>query len=178
MVRFLLLAFFCCLSTASFAQLRVDAKINVGSLVTGGINVSGDAMVDPNLSVAVGLAYATTKFSLNDEEFRRRGARLIPEVRYYVSPSLGADRFFVGAYGKVVLVRAEEIGADLLLSGTRGVLGVLMGYKWVSERGIVIETNAGLGRGTFFGARDLSSRAFGFASSFDLRLGILAGYRF
>ncbi|OAV42723.1 DUF3575 domain-containing protein [Lewinella sp. 4G2] len=160
------------------AQLQVDAKLNLGSLLTGGVNVAGDVMIDPNFSASLGLAYATTNFNISDGAFRYRAARFIPEGRYYVSPEYGADRFFVGAYGKAVSVRATEKATDQIAKGTRLVLGPLAGYKWILPSGILIELNAGVGASLFLSDGELASRAFGLINLMDIRLGIIGGYRF
>lgn len=179
MFRLLTILLFCLTAHCASAQLQVDTKINAGSLITGGINLSADFMISRNVSLAAGLAYSTTRFGLGrSSNFRYKSARFIPEFRYYVSPEFGADRFFVGAYGKMGRVTAEQIDPRETSSGTRAALGVLLGYKWVSDGGVVIEVNTGVGRASTFSNDEVFDQAISIVSAIDFRLGILAGYRF
>ena len=176
-ICYLLSLLLCTCGPALQAQ-ALDAKINLGSLFTGGINVSADYSLNERLSVAAGLAYSSTGFSINDGEYRYRTARLIPELRYYVAPMAGADRFFVGGYSKLGRVTAIRTNSGSRSSGGRGVLGILTGYKWATRAGVVVELNAGLGRAIVLSDDQVFDRAISFVSATDLRLGILVGYRF
>jgi len=160
-------------------QAQVDAKLNVGSAIFGGLGVAADFGLSESSSLSAGIGYASTKFG--SETFRYRNLRFIPEYRYYLSPDRGADNFFVGAYGKLSLVTAKDEGDDSEFDATRGALGILFGNKWVTDSGFMFELNMGLGRATVFGGGDDElefDRVFGAITAFDLRIGIIAGYRF
>lgn len=178
MLRTLFFSLSLLLSLAASAQLEFDAKLNVGSLVTGGINVAADFVINPHLSVSAGLGGSRTRFTINETEYRYGRLRLIPEVRYYVSPKFGADRFFAGAYGKMGPVTARLNGDVGDRRGFRGAIGVLLGYKIVKESGFVLEFNAGVGRANVWSKNDIFDASVTLFSGLDLRLGILAGYRF
>ena len=171
--------FTCLLAVLSFtATAQVDAKLNVGSLIFGGIGIAGYQALSEKSSVSAGLGYASTKFG--SDVYRYSNFRIIPEYRYYLNPRNGADRFFVGGYGKLTFLTGKEIdnsgGEDF--SATRGALGILFGNKWVSNGGFVFELNLGLGRATVFGADNDSEAALSAITALDLCLGIIAGYRF
>ncbi|MBC6996146.1 DUF3575 domain-containing protein [Neolewinella lacunae] len=172
--------FTCLLAALSFtASAQVDAKINVGSLIFGGVDVSADFAVGEKSSFAAGVGYISTDFGSDD--FKYSNLRIIPEYRYYLNPRLGADRFFVGAYGKLAFVTAKDETDNSEVDATRGALGFMFGNKWVTEGGFLFELNAGLGRATVFGSNDGDAEfedAYGTLTSFDFRLGILVGYRF
>ena len=180
---FLTLCCVCGFAPSLSAQFALDAKVNVGSALTGGVNVAADLPLSENISVALGAAYAANPFGLNistdDGEVKFRNVRLIPEFRYYLNPRYRADRFFVGGYGKLGRLSITEW--DNQLDASRAVLGFLFGHKWVAESGFVFELNAGFGRGFTLGDGDREREfelAYGTLSRYDLRLGILVGYRF
>lgn len=178
--------FFTCLLTLSFtASAQIDAKLNFGQAITGGIGVAAEFGLSYQSSLSGGLSYATTKanvdFGSGSNEYKYARFRVIPEYRFYVSPDYGADRFFVGAYGKVVLITASSDNDPDEYDFTRGVLGILTGYKWVTDSGLMFELNAGVGGGKLFNDdKDdvLATRVLGAVSGIDARLGLIVGYRF
>ena len=160
------------------AQRPIDAKVNLGSLITGGINVSGEYAFDHNFGLAVGLGRSRIKFSINENEFSYRTTRLIAEGRYYFSPYDGADRFYAGPYGKIGPVAVREGDGANDADAIRGVLGILAGYKWVANSNVVFELNVGVGKAAYFGKDRIQDRGFSVVNPFDVRLGIIGGYRF
>ena len=178
--QFLLLLLLPALASAQFA---VDAKINFGSLVTGGINVQADFAVAERFSVATGFGYAGNGLEVNGESARIRRLRFIPEARYYLSEPksyAGADGFFVGGYGKLNRLSIQQTFTDRIENTNtyRGVLGFMLGNKWVTDGGLVVEVNGGAGAGAYFGGDATTSVIGTFLSTFDIRLGVLVGYRF
>lgn len=164
-----------------FVAGQIDAKLNAGSAITGGINVSADIGINYNNSVAIGLGRANTKVTINGNEYNYRRFRIIPEYRHYFNPRNGADGLFAGAYGRVAFFEAEAVTEGEDVDGVRVGLGALFGNKWAYDSGFVLELNGGLGYGTAFGTDEnaqISSRFFNFLPGLDVRLGILVGYRF
>jgi len=178
MRSFPLLIFALLFSLPAVAQL--DAKLNVGSALTLDLGIAGEFALSPSSGVSIGLGHATT--TAKDDggnEYAYRRLRFVPEYRYYVSPDYGIDRFFVGAYGKLVDIKATR--EDETFNASRGVLGVMAGYKWLLSNNMIIELNAGGGAGTSFGTslnNAVATRAFSWLGKIDVRLGILVGYRF
>ncbi len=174
------LLFTCILTLFSFSlTAQLDAKVNVGSALFGGLGIAGDFALSENTSLSAGLGYASTKFG--SETFKYSNLRIVPEFRYYLNPELGADRFFVGGYGKLAFVTAKDQSDNTETDATRGALGILFGNKWVGDGGFVFELNMGLGRATVFGSADGDDEfeeAYGTLTAFDFRLGIIAGWRF
>lgn len=170
----------CLLAVFSLSlSAQLDAKLNVGSAIFGGLGVAGDLGLSENTSLSAGIGYAATDFGSDD--FKYTNLRLIPEFRYYLNPNRGADRFFVGGYGKLTFVTSKNQSNDAEFDATRGALGIIFGNKWVTESGFLFELNMGLGRGTVFGGNDDDEEfeaAFEVISAFDFRLGIIAGWRF
>ena len=171
--------FTCLMAAFSFtATAQVDAKLNVGSLIFGGIGVAGDFAINEKSSLSAGLGYASTRFG--SDVYRYSNLRIIPEYRYYLNPEKGADRFFVGGYSKITFLTGKEIdnSGGEKIPATRAALGILFGNKWVSDSGFLFELNLGLGRATIFGEDETTEAALLAITALDFRLGIIAGYRF
>lgn len=162
------------------ANAQVDGKLNIGSFILGGIDVSADIALSESSSIAPTIGFASYDFGSDD--FKYNILRFVPEYRHYLNPEKGADRFFVGGYGKLSFLTAKNESNNSETNTTRGALGVLFGNKWVADSGFVFELNMGLGRATIFdkndGDNDEFDRAFSTLTSLDLRIGIIAGYRF
>ena len=171
-----------CLFTLSLAQAQVDAKVNVGSAITGGINLAAEFPVGVQTSLSVGAAYSSLGLLVDDEaDYRYRNLRLIPEFRYYFNPRRGHDRFFVGGYGKLGQLTGINNTTDEKVDATRVALGIMSGHKWVTPGGFNFELNLGVGRAGTFGGDDNDAEyaaAIGALTRIDLRFGILIGYRF
>ena len=171
-----------CLLGLTGAYAQTDAKLNAGSAITGGINVAAEFPVGQQTALSIGAAYSSLGLVFNDEdEYRYRNARLIPEFRYYFNPRLGFDRFYVGGYGKIGQLTGINRDTDAKVDATRAALGIMTGHKWVSAGGFVFELNLGVGRATTFGGNDNDAEyaaAIGALTAVDLRLGIVVGYRF
>lgn len=168
----------CLLAVLSFsASAQIDAKLNIGPLILGGINLGVDVGLSENTSAGLSVGYLSSK--LGTDNFRYSNLLFVPEYRYYFSPNNGADGFFAGGYGKLTFTTAEEIdSSEPDLSATRGAIGVIFGSKWVTDGGFLFELNFGLGRGTTFGSDNEAEAAFSTLTALDIRIGIIAGYRF
>ena len=166
------------------AGAQVDTKLNAGSLLFGGLAVSAELPLGERSTLGLGAAYSSVELTINDENtYRHRNARLIPEYRYYFSPGVAHAGSFAGAYGKYGRLNGTNLADDTPVSTTRLALGLMGGYKWVRPSGFLFELNAGAGRATTFGADDSAEdrayeAALGLVTTFDLRLGILVGWRF
>lgn len=160
------------------ASAQVDAKLNVGSAIFGGLGLAADFTLSEKSSVSAGVGYASNNFGIDD--FNYSNVRIIPEYRYYFNPREGADRFFVGGYGKLGFISATDKSNDEKTNATRAALGILFGNKWVTDSGFLFELNLGLGRATVLGSSegDEFDAAFSTITALDFRLGIIAGYRF
>ena len=172
----------CALALLSFvAHAQFDAKLNAGSAVTGGINVSADYGFDYANSAALGLGRANTRVTINGNEYNYRRFRIIPEYRHYFNPRNGADGLFAGGYGRVAFFEGEAVTEGEDVDGVRLALGALFGNKWAYDSGFVLELNGGVGYGKAFGTDEnaqISSRFLTFLPGLDVRLGVLVGYRF
>lgn len=162
------------------AAAQVDAKLNVGSALTGGMNAAIEFPLGAQSSLSIGGAYSSLGLTVDDDDYKYRNLRLIPEYRYYFAPRRRQDGFFAGGYGKLGRLRGTDRANDNSIDVTRAALGVLAGHKWVAGSGFVFELNAGAGRAATFGGNGedaLYARAIGSLTAFDVRLGILVGWR-
>ncbi|NJB86621.1 hypothetical protein GGR26_002389 [Lewinella marina] len=172
----------CCLFLSAALSGQTDAKINVGSALGGGINVAAEFPLGGQSALSVGAAYSSLAyFDTDNEDYRYRSLRLIPEYRYYFAPRAGFDRFFVGGYGKVGRVAGTDIWSHEEIRAMRAAIGMLSGHKWIAPSGFLYELNAGIGRSVTFGGNEdeaVYQKVIGDLSGLDLRLGILVGWRF
>ena len=170
------------LVASCFVSAQVDAKLNAGSAITGGINLSAEFPVGQQMGIAIGAAYSSLGLLINEEDdYRYRNLRLIPEVRYYFNPREGFDRFYVGGYGKLGQLTGINRDTDASVDATRAALGIMTGHKWVSPSGFLFDLNFGVGRAATFGGNDSDAEyaaAIGALTAIDLRLGIIVGWRF
>ena len=178
MNRYLLIAaFLCCSALAALAQ-SVDLKLNVGGLLTLSPGGTLELGIAPQHSAALSVNYAWNDFGI--EEFDYRNTRVIGDYRYYVSPREGADRFFVGGYGKFgnLVITEEETGNQTALN--RVAIGLTAGHKWVYGSGFVLDLFGGFGKAFLNGetGNEIFDRAIGAISLFDVREGIGVGWRF
>ncbi|WP_420461196.1 DUF3575 domain-containing protein [Neolewinella sp.] len=175
----LILFFFLACVTAT---AQVDAKLNAGSAIFGGLGLAAEFPLGAQSAVSIGAGYSGLGISFdNKDEYSYRNLRLIPEYRYYFAPRKTMDRFFVGGYGKLGRLTGIDRDTDERVTTGRAALGILAGHKWVAPSGFVFELNAGLGRAVSFGGGDgqeaLYQRAIGVLTATDVRLGILVGWR-
>ncbi len=162
------------------AAAQVDAKLNAGSALTLGLGVAAEFPLGAQSALSLGLGYSSLGLTVKENDYTYRNLRLVPEYRYYFAPRDGMDRFFAGGYGKVGRLVGVDKSNDQRVDAIRAVLGVMAGHKWVTPGGFLFELNAGMGRALTFGGGDgdaLYARAISTLTSFDLRLGILVGWR-
>lgn len=62
--------------------------------------------------------------------------------KFYIAPKYGADRFYIGSYLKLQSRQAFLSGEQI----RKGALGFLLGYKYVTDSGLILEAGYGLGR--------------------------------
>lgn len=114
---------------------RISA--NIEFIASDDLGIEGSPFIDfGSLDLGDGVDYSTLSFGL-------MGAG-----KYYFGPRDGADRFYAGAYvrykgGKYTIKDGDESDS---FTRTRVALGILTGYKWVSQKNVVFEIGFGLGR--------------------------------
>ena len=176
---FLLLALFMLSHRGGNAQ-NFDLKLNVGSAVTLSPGITAEYSFPGGHAALLSANYSDFKLSVDGDRYALKNFRFVPEYRYYFAPRNGGDGVFAGAYSKIGWINgsAEESGEDVQL--TRLALAGTGGYKWVTNGGLVLELNAGLGKGFIVGS-DQGAAVTSVATALswlDFRLGVMVGYRF
>jgi hypothetical protein len=157
-----------------------DLKLNVGSALTLSPGVTGEYAFNDNHAALLSANYSDFRLTADGDRYSLQNFRFVPEYRYYFAPREGGDGVFAGAYSKIgwITGSADESGEDVRL--TRLALAGTAGYKWITNGGIVLELNAGLGKGFIVGS-DQGGAVTSVATALswiDFRLGIMVGYRF
>jgi Protein of unknown function (DUF3575) len=185
--RFFAILAICCFAMfASKVEAQVDVTASPINLLWGDYNLSGDFRIKENFSIEANVGYNRGDFfGLLD---KREAIPVNLIGKYYFSPTLGADGFYVDGFLRFVSRNLQATATvDSLDSqkvdytAKRLGLGFGLGYKVVSQKGFVFDIGTGIGR-TLFQDNDLKSedenvdlptwnRTVGF-----VRIGI--GYRF
>jgi len=188
MKKFLLLPVF--LFFVSAAQSQVDVKINPLGLLFSSPDLSGEYIINESFGVelSLGAVYgfvAASRLLERDLWLSKSGYRIRLSGKYYFRPVNGGDRFYAGAYlgprSQSISGDVEAYNGDVGYTQSAFSAGILAGYKWAADNGLIFEIGLGLGRA--FGSKtvwnnpdleDLSFDGFGLDG-----VGILAvGYRF
>ena len=164
------------------ATAQVDVKLNAGSAIFRGVGVAGEFPIGAQSGLSLGVGYSGIGLRYDGkDEYSYRNLRFIPEYRYYFAPRDGMDRFFAGGYGKLGRLTGIDRDTDERVTATRAALGILAGHKWVAPSGFVFELNAGVGSALSFGGGSIQNvlyeKAIAALTAFDVRLGILVGWR-
>ncbi len=188
MKKLLLLSCLCMFLTS--AQAQVELKINPLGILFSSPDLAAEYLVNDNLGVelSLGLVYGNTLGSgLIDDSFKikKSGYRVRLSGKYYFSPEDGCDKFYAGMY---LGPRSTKFSGDSTVWGydpgyklSGFAIGLLVGYKWVADSGLVFEIGAGGGRalGEKFTFNDGSLDESGFDGFGVDFVGTLAvGYRF
>lgn len=181
--------------SAGLAKAQIDATVNPVGLIFGYISLSGEYVINDNMGVELGVRFVNRKRSFGitigddtSSDVTEKGFGAGLTYKYYFAPDKGADKWYGFAY-----VRFESYSADneQEILGTKfdygykssvvaGGIGV--GYKWVFDKGILIDINFGVGN-PFSESRTYNTEGFDdslvdidFGIDFVSKLGV--GYRF
>lgn len=148
---FILCGIFFCSMNAN-AQL-LEVKINPLGALFQSPDVSVEYIMSDNFGLEGKVGYnwsnsSATAFGGTGES-KSNGFALAAIGKYYFSPQEGADRFYAGLYGKFNRLSSSSDGdlssiPDYNIS--RVSLGLIAGFKWVGDNGILLDINFGAGR--------------------------------
>ncbi len=148
----------------SFAANRAFAQqeiyLNVSNALFYEINAGYEKALNDNLALG---AFGGYVYGFPDQYLATKFWYVGPEMRYYVSPKYGADRFFFGFYSRIKSGFAEteftENGQDinnpqqwLSFSSTQNqdyfklAVGFTLGAKWVTRKNLTYGFFAAFGR--------------------------------
>jgi len=153
MKKILLFSMFALFITSVDAQ--IDLKINPLGILFSSPDLSGEYAISEDIGVelSVGVIYGSVLGSgLLDEAGRldKSGYRIRLTGKYYFNPNRGIDKFFAGVYlgpkSNKFSGNEDFYGFDPGYKRTGFTIGLLAGYKVVSDKGFLFEASFGLGR--------------------------------
>jgi hypothetical protein len=171
--------FFLTLSITASAQLEL--KVNPLGLFFGDYSVSAEFGLAEDIGLEPFAGLFTASNDLGSSDYKLTAGRFGAMGKYYFSPKDGIDGFHAGLYTRFATGtwKLEEDGSNLTdeTDYTRFSLGILIGQKWVSKSGLIIELNFGAGRAFVneIDGEDLTDLAL---LDLDLLLRLMVGYRF
>lgn len=138
---------------ASFTTIMLHAQLEVKltpiEVFWGAPNLFVEYSPTENIGAEIGVGFRNGSLTLEDIDFSRKGNIFFLAGKYYVSPTTTADGFGVGAYIKIkdidYTAKNEDFQDQDFTNSSIG-LGVLATYKYVSEMGILVGIDAGIGR--------------------------------
>jgi len=141
------------LSTTSQAQ--IDVTVNPIGILFGNLSVGADIVISDNLSVepTIGFGASSTDGDLVGYSSKYTSIPISVFGKYYFNPNNGADKFYASVWLRFVSrsVKYSDIDPNTLFtiadySQTRVGGGIGVGYKIVSNGGIVFDIGFGVGR--------------------------------
>lgn len=156
MKKFTLFFFVISMMTCVVSNAQIDLKINPLGALFSSPDVSAEFNISESIGVEASVGIAFPKYTVNGEEFKTNGFGLLGAGKYYFGPEDGCDKFFAGLYARYASTTGSSSVSDDEVSNTRVGAGLLIGYKWVSNKNIIFEIDAGFGR-AFVNDYELSS---------------------
>lgn len=144
-------------------NLQVSAQqeihLNVSNVFLYEFNMAYEHALNDNLTLG---GFGGYVYGFPEQSYENKFWYLGPEVRYYTSPRYGADRFFFGFYARIKDGYAENEyseGGQLISTGqyesfywmgkqdyTKVAVGLSLGAKWVTNKGLTYGFFGGFGR--------------------------------
>ena len=134
------------------SQAQVELKVNpVRILIFNSADLVGEYIVNENIGVELGAGVLYGDYGkIVNLDFDRSGARLFAAGKYYFIPKNGGDNLYAGIYlrpKKVSYVDNNLDDYDYGFKQSSFGVGLMAGYKWVGNQGLIFELGAGFGRG-------------------------------
>ncbi len=151
----LVLTIYSCLFIAAIAQAQIDLKINPLGLIFNSPDLSGEYNVNENVGVELTLGFDYGNGTLGlIEGLKKSGYKVRLAGKYYFKPENGCDRFYAGLYtgpkSRSLTLDGDSnqlgLNYDPSYKTSSFVAGLLVGFKWVSQKGVMFEIGTGFGR--------------------------------
>jgi len=135
-----------------------DLQINLSNVLVYEIDFNYEHVLSDYATVGGMIGYV---YDFPGESYPATYFYIGPEIRYYVAPKHGADRFFIGAYfryknGETHSVYEESgetssgyygyYSQDIIEEYNKLAFGFTVGSKWMAESGFLYGLYAGIGR--------------------------------
>lgn len=193
-IVFLFLSFF----TGSIVKAQHDIDINAAGIFYKNFGIDYEYVINDQIGAGLSFTYAQNTLGMSIPSGVDFSAfEIVPEFKFYPTPSQGADKFFVSAYLKYksakwedmsYLINKEEAFYDMTYSGT--AMGFQLGYKMLFRSSFYLEASVGMGRYLFTNWDDTGDKKYklsddenndyndNFMFNWDLRFALGLGYRF
>lgn len=168
-----------------------EIKLDVGGLFVYNYGIAYEYIANENVSIVGGISYFQSPSAF---DYEYNAFKITPEVRYFFNPDDDCDGMFVSGYLRYRSTNAEEytfyyddnnnyVPVEQKTSGL--ALGITTGRKWVGRKGFMFESYFGIGRYLIDNEKysdgydpDEFQSELDNLPAWDLRLGIVAGWRF
>ncbi len=177
----LVLATFVMFVTNIFSQFEL--KIDPIFALFGMIPISAEYVIKENIGIEATASYYFKKDNTFSDATKSSGLVTNGLFKFYFSPDKGGDRFYAFPYIRYVkrnvtfIDNSNEINATYTAFG----IGFGVGYKWVAEKGILIDCGLGVGR-NFSGGYTYSDPSYINSSADLIPINVMGrlslGYRF
>lgn len=168
----LLIILFACASMTSFAQEkeqknRTEIKFNLFSIARESIDFEFERTLN---------SYSSVGMSFRQSYSVGQNSDIAAFYRYYLGKDY-ASGFFIEGFGmyhskKSLVNKTFSVGTlNVLELQNDFAIGVGIGYKWVSKKGLILQANLGAGRNIFNGKKS-------YGELYPGKAGISIGYRF
>lgn len=157
--KLIVLGAFMMIATFSFSQFEV--KFNPIGALFGQIPVSAEYVLNDNMGVEASVGYYFKNDALYGTGSTSSRFVGILSYKYYFSPDQGGDKFYVFPYARYKSSKYtfDYDGEDITGSYTAVGVGFGIGYKWVSDGGILVDLGMGAGK-NFSGGWDYSDPTY------------------
>ena len=137
---------FMMLITTTFAQFEL--KIDPVSALFGVIPISGEYVIKDNIGIEGTIDYYFKKDNTFSDATKSSGFITNGLFKFYFKPERGGDKFYGFPYVRYVNRKVSFVdnGSDITATYTAFGVGFGIGYKWVAEKGILIDIGFGAGR--------------------------------
>ena len=118
------------------------------------------------------------------EDYKKSGLKGSLMAKYYLKPKLGADRTYIGLYGKLAKTTyTSDADAANAYVNQKGSVGLMFGKKWVKSSGFYYEAGVGMGRvlhnkNTLVDGSQLDVATLPTGSSLQIPMRLAVGLRF
>ncbi len=140
--KLMILSAFMMFATMGFSQFEV--KTNPIGLLFGQIPIAVEYIINDNIGVEVEAGFNFGNSTLVDADYV--GIVSIASFKYYFSPKMGADNIYAFPYFRFVNRSLSYNDTDFTGNQTAIGAGFGLGYKWVSDKGILVDIGLGLGK--------------------------------
>lgn len=134
------------ISASVMAQIEI--KTNPIGALFGNIPISAEFILNENVGLEATLGYYYKKDDTFSESSSVSGLVTTGQFKYYFNPKNGGDRFYAFPYIRYAsrsftfTDNTDEIKATYTAFGA----GFGIGFKWVSDKGILLDMGLGIGK--------------------------------